>query len=103
MEKTRTLINIAGQELRLSGDESEQYLRELADDVNSRIFYVQRQYPTLGVNTCVLLACMNMADELAKLRADYDALDKRISQLREIPASAAPVKRPFETRQKTNT
>ena len=45
-------------------------------------------------------------DELKKLRFDYEQLDSRIAQLREMPRSAAPaapVKRPFEARQKTPT
>jgi len=47
-----------------------------------------------------------MADELHKLRADYDALDQRIAQLRDMPRVAAPVspvKRPFESRQPVGT
>mgnify|MGYP001228410089 CR=1 FL=1 len=105
MDKNRAVVSVAGQEFRLSGDESEQYMRTLADDVNSRIDKIQSQYPTLSTGNAVLLACLNMADELYKLRSDYEALDERISQLREMPragAPAAPVKRPFETRQKTS-
>ncbi len=106
MEKNRVAIKIAGQEFRLSGDESEQYMRELANEVNSRIDKMQRQYPTLSTGNAVLLVCLNMADELAKLRSDYEELDSRIAQLRDMPRSAAPtapVKRPFEARQKTPT
>ncbi len=100
----RVRINIAGQELRLSGDESEQYMRTLAGDINARIDKIQRQYPTLSTGNAVLLVCLNMADELHKLRSDYEELDSRIAQLREMPrcaSPAAPVKRPFEARQKT--
>jgi cell division protein ZapA len=106
MEKNRISIRIAGQELRLAGDESEQYMRELASDVNVRVDQIQRQYPTLSTGNAVLLVCLNMADELNKLRSDYEELDSRIAQLRDMPRStapAAPVKRPFEARQKTPT
>lgn len=45
-----------------------------------------------------------MADELTKLRSDYEALDQRISDLREMPkrnGASAPVKRPFAAKQET--
>ncbi len=104
MENNRVRVNIAGQEFRLAGDESEQYMRGLAGDVNARIEKMQRQYPSLSTGNAVLLVCLNMADELHKLRSDYEEMDSRIAQLREMPRSAspaAPVKRPFEARQKT--
>ena len=106
MEKNRVAVRVAGQEFKLAGDESEQYMRELANEVNSRIDKMQRQYPTLSTGNAVLLVCLNMADELTKLRSDYEELDSRIAQLRDMPRSAAPaapVKRPFEARQKTPT
>lgn len=106
MENNRVSIRIAGQELRLAGDESEQYMHGLADDINNRIDKIQREYPTLSTGNAILLVCLNMADELSKFRSDYEKLDSRIAQLREMPRSAAPaapVKRPFENRQKTHT
>ncbi len=106
MDKNRISIRIAGQELKIAGDESEQYMRELSGDVNARLDKIQRQYPTISTGNAVLLVCLNMADELYKLRSDYEELDSRIAQLRDMPRSAAPsapVKRPFEARQKTPT
>lgn len=99
MDKTRTIITIAGQDLKITGDESEKYIRQLSDFVNGKIYEVQRLYPTLSTGTCVLLASLNMADELHKLRSDYEALDQRINQLMDMPKAgtgpSAPVKRPF--------
>lgn len=108
MEKTRTVVTLAGQEFKLHCDDSEEYIQSLAKYVNGTIAKFQREYPGLSTGNCVLLASLEMADELFKLREDYDALDSRISQLREMPrpnqttASVSPVKRPFEnTRQPT--
>ncbi|MDO5112501.1 MAG: cell division protein ZapA [Clostridia bacterium] len=100
MEKTRTVVNLGGQDFKITCDDSEAYIKELAKFVNKKIEEIQYQYPALSTGNCVLLATLNMADELHKLREDYDALDSRISQLREMPRSgsaAAPVKRPFES------
>ncbi len=106
MEKTKTSVILAGQEFKLTGTESETYIRQLSDYVNAKIDEIQRLYPNLSTGNCVLLASLNMADELHKLRADYDALDQRINQLRDMPRTAAPaspVKRPFESRQPVGT
>ena len=96
MDKTRITVEIGGQDFRISGCESEEYIRRLAAVVNRRIADVQSQYPQMSTNKCVLLAMLNLEDEAQKLKADYDALDKKIAQLRDMPRSSVPVKRPFE-------
>ena len=100
MERTRVTLNIAGQEFRLSGGETEEYMRSLANSVNARIDEVQQQYPQMSTTRCTLLAMLNMADELQKLHDQYNEVDKKISELREARSgearAAAPVKRPFE-------
>ena len=91
MDKTHVTINVAGQELRLSADDSEGY-------VNDKVDEVQRSYPNLSTANCLIMAALNLSDELHKLREDYDALDSRISELREMPRQQSPVKRPFESK-----
>ena len=87
MDKTHVTINVAGQELRLSADDSEAYIRKIAGYVNDKVDEVQRSYPNLSTANCLIMAALNLSDELHKLREDYDALDSRISELREIRGS----------------
>ena len=104
MDNNRTIVRIAGMEFKLTGDESQQYMDSLAEMVNAKVDEVKRTYPMLSTCYCVLLAALNMADELTKLRSDYEALDQRISDLREMPkrsGASAPVKRPFAAKQET--
>ena len=77
MDKTHTTVHVAGQDLRLSGTDSEAYIRQIADYVNQKIDEVQRAYPSLSTGNCVILAALNLSDELHKLREDYNALDSR--------------------------
>ncbi len=101
MDKTRTVVRVAGQELKLAGFESEEYIQKLASYVNSKVDEIAKMYPTLSVGNCVLLASLNMADELHKSKEDYEALDSRIKQLsgmRSNVSTQVPVKRPFETK-----
>ena len=95
MDKTHVTINVAGQELRLSADDSEAYIRKIA---GYKVDEVQRSYPNLSTANCLIMAALNLSDELHKLREDYDALDSRISELREMPRQQSPVKRPFESK-----
>ncbi len=95
MDKTKLTLEIGGQTFRLSGSDSEEYMRRLATMVNRRIEDVQAQYPQLSASKCALLAMLNLEDEMQKLRAEYDSLDQKISQLRDV-RTPAPVKRPFE-------
>ena len=98
MDKTHVTINVAGQELRLSADDSEAYIRKIAGYVNDKVDEVQRSYATLSTANCLIMAALSLSDELHKLREDYDALDSRISELREMPRQQSPVKRPFESK-----
>jgi cell division protein ZapA len=100
MDKTRTVVHVAGMELKLSGSESEDYMQMLAKYVDRKFDEIQSTYPNLSTVNCLVLASLNVADELHRLRAEYDALDSRIAQLRELPRqNVAPVKRPFESKQ----
>ena len=94
MDNNRTIVRIAGMEFKLTGDESQQYMDSLAEMVNAKVDEVKRTYPMLSTGNCVLLAALNMADELTKLRSDYEALDQR-------NGASAPVKRPFAAKQET--
>ena len=52
MDKTHVTINVAGQELRLSADDSEAYIRKIAGYVNDKVDEVQRSYPNLSTANC---------------------------------------------------
>ncbi len=98
MNKTHVTINVAGQDMRLSSDENEEYVRKIAGYVNEKVEEIQHSYPSLSTANCLIMAALNLSDELHKLREDYDALDSRISELREMPRQQSPVKRPFESK-----
>ena len=101
MEKNRTVLNIAGQEFRISSGSDPEYTKELAARVSRRIRQVQAQYPEQSTTRCAMLAMLAMEDELNSLRAESEQVDRKISELRELRSESrvqAPVKRPFERR-----
>lgn len=93
MSKNSVVVNLSGQEFRISGSENAEYIKSLEEMVNLRIQDVQQQYPGMSMNRCALLAMLNLEDELAKMKESYDALDAKIAQLREMPRVAMPVAR----------
>lgn len=88
MEKMKTSVILCGQEFKVACDESPAYIQGIADYVNKRIEDITAQYPNLSIANAVLLATLNIADELHQLRTDYDELDSRIKMLRELPKAA---------------
>lgn len=72
-------VRIDGDELSIRGQASEEYVRELASIVNSRIEEVRRNHPNLPRHHAAILACLYLADEAYKLRQE----NKELSQLLE--------------------
>lgn len=108
MKKVKVTVSIADQLITLCGTEDEGYIEGVAAYVDTKMRELQRTNPALSTSACVMLAAVNITDELFKLRQQYAELDQRISELRAISvptppikpprtrAAKAPVKRPFE-------
>jgi len=92
VEKMKSSVILCGQEFKVSGEQSPAYIQGIADFVNQKIETKKAQYPNLSVGNAVLLASLEIADELHQLRADYDALHNSISALRELSRTASPRK-----------
>lgn len=86
MEKNRITVTLAGQDFKIVGSSSYEEVKQLEEMVNMRINDVKSKYPTMSVNRCVLLAMLNMADELKMAKNNYETLDKKISMLRSVSA-----------------
>ena len=92
MEKNSVRVQVAGQEFCLAGAEDSAYIQSVANYTDEKILEIQKANPNLSTSACVLLASLNLADELFKLRQQYSELDHRIAELRTIAVPAAPVK-----------
>jgi len=67
-------IEIYGQPYILKGSESPEYMKELSKYVDEKIRQVQSRNPKLSLDKAAVLAAINIADELKKLKADYEEL-----------------------------
>ncbi|MFO7319745.1 MAG: cell division protein ZapA [Clostridia bacterium] len=75
-------VRIDGDELAIRGQGTEEYVRELARIVDSRIERVRRSHPNLPRHHAAILACMYLADEAYKLRQENKELEKLLEEAR---------------------
>jgi len=76
---SRIKVEIMGQDYVLKGDDSSEYLEMLARYVARKMEDISKQYPSYNTTKVAVLASFQLADELSKLREDYE---KIIDELR---------------------
>lgn len=81
--KTRTTVNIGGQEYALAGFESEEYIHRVAIQVDRKMNELQKQYPGLSTNLLAVLTSINLADECIKARDAQHEAEEELAALRE--------------------
>ncbi|HDG67592.1 MAG TPA: cell division protein ZapA [candidate division Zixibacteria bacterium] len=79
-EKTTVSVKIYNQELKIRTDEPPEYVRDVARYVDSKIYEVVDNVPGISSTKALILAAMNIADELFKQREEHQKL---VRQLRE--------------------
>lgn len=69
-------VKILGQRYKMRSDEDEEYLTSLAQFVNEKINEVQESTKTVATHNLAILAALNIADNLFKLR-EQEARSKK--------------------------
>ena len=86
--KNKVEISIGGYSYTLVGRESVEYLNELAEYVDNRINRIMCSNNNLGIKDAGVLTAFNIADDLFKLKDEYEdsgkvgELNKEIDELR---------------------
>jgi len=87
-EKVSVEVSILGQKYILKGEGSQEYLKELANFVDSRIKEILKDAPNMPPLKAAILASINISDELFKLkereRALIDYVNKKTELLESI-------------------
>jgi len=73
-------VYILGQKYTIKGDAPEEYIQELAGDVTAKIKEVSDNSPTITPLKASILAAINIADELHKLKAEQENIAKSIEE-----------------------
>ncbi|HHY99393.1 MAG TPA: cell division protein ZapA [Firmicutes bacterium] len=74
VKKSRVAVRIMSDEYTIVGDADPEYIKELAAEVDSRIRQALEANRKLARAQAAILTCLNMADELHKLKAQYEEL-----------------------------
>ena len=102
MAGKRMSLFLAGQEFRITSGSDEAYMRALEADINKRVIRIKKRFPEEQTPRCVLLAMLELEDELKTLEKEAARAEAGMRELRPSDAGegakAAPVKRPFERR-----
>ena len=77
----KVAVKINGKEYNLVGREDEQYLKDVAEFVDSRINEIKAKNPLLSLVDASVLASINIADDLYKTDVDASRLRKENGQL----------------------
>lgn len=80
MRKRSVIVYIAGQRYVIRSDADEEYVQTLATFVNDRIMEVQQSSRPVSPQSLVMLAALNIADDLFKARQDRKALKTKVKE-----------------------
>ncbi|MCL6446305.1 MAG: cell division protein ZapA [Alicyclobacillus sp.] len=79
--RTRVRVDIFGTEYTMRGDASADDLRAVAKEVDSLMRTIAAANPQLDQRRLAVLAALNMADEVRKLRKECDELRAMLDEL----------------------
>jgi len=73
-EEQKVSVLIFGELHVIRGKGSEQYIKKLAHDVDKRMEEIALKFPRLPAHQVAILAALNFADELAKIKEEQMTL-----------------------------
>ncbi len=73
-------VEIGGQYYQVKSDMNEEYIEELASYVNNKMNLVAMQVPTVDTLKLAILTLLNMADELFRLKENYEKKNLEINK-----------------------
>ncbi len=71
-------VYILGQKYTVKGDASEEYIRKLASYVDEKLKEAHSSMPNITPVKATILAALNIADELFKMKNDQEKMTKFI-------------------------
>jgi len=81
---SRVAVNIFDQEYVLKGPEPPQYLENLAKLVDRKMKEVQHKNPSLSQFKVAVITALHLADEIAKIKAEYETLIQLIEEEKKV-------------------
>ena len=73
-EKVKTDVDIFGERYVVRGEGTEAYIQGLAHEIDKKMRLISQRMPRLSLQQMAVLTALNLADELAKLKEEQEAL-----------------------------
>ncbi|MGE4273765.1 MAG: cell division protein ZapA [Desulfitobacterium sp.] len=73
-EQEKVIVEIYGEKHVVRGKESSDYILKVAHEVDKKMRLIAQRLPRLAVHQIAILAALNLADELEKLREEQETL-----------------------------
>jgi len=73
-EVQKITVEIFGEKHIVRGEATPEYIHTLAHEVDKKMRLIAQRLPLLSANQIAVLAALNFADELAKLREEQETL-----------------------------
>ena len=77
-------VTILGQKYTVKGDAPEDYMKKLAAFVDDKLMEVYNNSPNITPLKAAILASLNIADELQKLKDDQENLTRNIEEKTDV-------------------
>jgi len=68
----RVKVKINGEDYYIKGTVSEEYIKQVAQYVDKKIYDLGKNYSNLSRTRMAVLAALNITDELFRLKQEYD-------------------------------
>jgi cell division protein ZapA len=77
-KKTRTTVDIYGQQYSIVGSESTSYIRLVASIVDDKMREISDKNPTLDSSKLAVLTAVNVVHDYLKVKDELEALQEKI-------------------------
>ena len=75
MEKNRVKVRILGETFTVKGSLPPSYIERIANYVDNKMQLMEEQNPKLSQQKIIMLACLNLADEVLKLQDEIKEME----------------------------
>ncbi|HEX8947867.1 MAG TPA: cell division protein ZapA [Dissulfurispiraceae bacterium] len=74
-------VHILGQKYVIKGDDSPEYIQQLAEFIDGKLKEVHSHSPHITPLKAAILAALNIADELHKVKKEYQSVTQGIKKI----------------------
>ncbi|WP_017726650.1 cell division protein ZapA [Halalkalibacterium ligniniphilum] len=77
-EKQRTTVSIYGQQYTVAGYESPKHMREVAEELDTKMREIKQMNPYLDTTRLAVLTAVNVIDDYKKLKEKVERLEQEL-------------------------